>query len=157
MSFSPLGPAGAEPVWVIGDARVLATIRVTGTFERPASLLDLIAACDAMQHLILGADEIEHAVRYLVGADLIAVGGDGFAATPAGRRLVARARGRPGGDPAARMESLLRLLEPIAVVPIDWTLDRRAYRAVTLDYQHSVWETFRAPARRRPPGPPGLT
>ncbi len=135
-------------VWILSDALVLATIRVTGTPERPAGLLDLVAAADAMHHLILSADMIEHAISLLLPAGLVTVDDVGFAVTEAGRRIVAQARGGPSGDPAVRVQSLHRLLEEVLVVPIPWALDRPTYDAVVLDYRHSLWETFRAPGRR---------
>jgi hypothetical protein len=139
-----------DPGWLISDALVLAIVRITGTVERPASLMDLVAATDAMYHLILTAEMIEHAMSRLLPAALATVDDVGFAPTPQGRRLVAHARGRPGGDPGARIESLLRLLETVPVTPVPWALHRPTYDAVVLDYGHSLWQTFRAPGRRRP-------
>jgi hypothetical protein len=134
--------------WILSDALVLATIRVTGVPESPAGLLDLVAAADAMHHLILSAEMIEHAISRLVAAGLATVDDVGFAATPAGRRLVARARGGPGGDPADRVHSLFLLLQSVPVTPIPWLLDRPTFDAVVLDYRHRLWETFRTGRRR---------
>jgi hypothetical protein len=144
--------SSGEPVhdgWLLSDALLLATIRVTGTPQRPAGLMDLVAAADAMHHLILSAEMIDHAVPRLIAADLATVDDVGFAPTPRGRLLVAQARGGPDGDPAARLESLLRLLEPLEVDPQPWVLDRDFFDAVVLDYRHSLWQTFRGPRRRR--------
>jgi hypothetical protein len=147
------GPAvqdaeGADVPWVLADAVVLATARLSGTRDRPAGLPDLIANGDAVFHLIPSAAEIEGALGRLLGAGLISVGEHGIAVEPLGRELVARARGTDHGDPMARMRSLLALLEHVPTDPVPWELDREVYEAVTLEYRHRVWETFRAGRRR---------
>jgi hypothetical protein len=138
----------AEGGWALADAVVLATARLTGTPERPAGLPDLIANSDAVFHLIPSAVEIEGALGRLLGAGLISVGEDGIVVEPLGRELVARARGGRGGDPMARVRSLLALLEHVPTEPVPWELDRQVYEAVTLEYRHRLWETFRAGRRQ---------
>ncbi len=143
---------GAEPTaggrWVLGDAVVLATARLSGTRERPAGLPDLIANADAVFHLIPSAAEIEGALGRLLGAGLISVGERGIAVEPLGRELVARARGSADGDPMSRVRSLLALLEHVPTDPVPWQLDRQVYEAVTIEDRHRLWETFRAGRRR---------
>jgi hypothetical protein len=139
----------ADPVWVLSDAVVLATARLSGTEDAPAGLPDLIANADAVFHFIPTADEIEGALSRLVGAGLVSVGDLGIAVEPFGRELVARARGSRAGDPMIRVRNLLALLEHIPAEPVPWRLDREVYEAVTLEYRHSLWETYRAGRRRR--------
>jgi hypothetical protein len=139
---------GADARWVLADAVVLATARLSGTRDRPAGLHDLIANADAVFHLIPSAAEIEAALGRLLGAGLISVGEHGIAVEPVGRELVARARGADRGDPMERVRSLLALLEQVPTDPVPWDLDRGVYEAVTLEYQHRVWETYRAGRRR---------
>jgi hypothetical protein len=139
----------ADPVWVLSDAVVLATARLSGTVESPAGLRELIANADAVFHLIPSADEIEGALSRLVGAGLVTVGELGIYVEPLGRELVARAHGGSRGDPMVRVRNLLAMLEHLPTEPVRWYLDRRVYDAVTLEYRHSLWETFRA--RRRGP------
>jgi len=79
--------------WLLSDAWVLAAVRVTGTEDLPARLVDVIIAADAVNHLVLSRREIEHAVARLVPAGLIQVDTRGFAVTWYGRRIVALARG----------------------------------------------------------------
>jgi hypothetical protein len=134
--------------WVLADAVVLATARLSGTPDRRAGLPDLIANADAVFHLIPSAAEIEGALGRLLGAGLISVGERGIAVEPLGRALVARSRGTDRGDPMERVRSLLALLEHVPTDPVPWELDRDVYEAVTLEYQHRVWETFRAGRRR---------
>jgi hypothetical protein len=134
--------------WVLADAVVLATARLSGTRDRPAGLPDLIANADAVFHLIPSAPEIEGALGRLLGAGLISVGEHGIAVEPLGRELVARSRGADRGDPMERVRSLLALLEHVPTDPVPWNLDREVYEAVTLEYQHRVWETYRAGRRR---------
>jgi hypothetical protein len=140
----------ADRVWVLSDAIVLATARLSGTFESPAGLRELIANADAVFHLIPSADEIEGALSRLVGAGIVSVGDLGIYVEPLGRELVARARGGTEGDPMVRVRHLLAMLEYLPTEPVPWHLDRQAYEAVTLEYRHSLWERFRAGRRRGP-------
>jgi hypothetical protein len=139
---------GVDVRWVLPDAVVLATARLSGTHDRPAGLSDLIANADAVFHLIPSALDIEGALGRLLGAGLVSVGEHGIAVEPLGRELVARARGTDSGDPMERVRSLLSLLEHVPTDPVPWELDREVYEAVTLEYQHRVWETYRAGRRR---------
>jgi hypothetical protein len=138
-----------DPVWVLSDAVVLATARLSGTQAAPAGLPELIANADAVLHFIPTADEIEGALTRLLGAGLVSVGDLGIAVEPFGRELVARARGSRGGDPMVRVRNLLALLEHIPTEPVPWHLDREVYEAVTLEYRHRLWETYRTGRRRR--------
>ena len=142
------GAQGSEVRWVLPDAVVLATARLSGTHDRPAGLPDLIANADALFHLIPSALDIEGALGRLLGAGLVSVGEHGIAVEPLGRELVARARGADGGDPMERVRSLLALLEHVPTDPVPWEVDREVYEAVTLEYRHRVWETYRAGRRR---------
>jgi hypothetical protein len=139
----------ADRVWVLSDAVVLATARLSGTQDAPAGLPDLIANADIVFGFIPAADEIEGALSRLVGAGLVSVGDLGIAVEPFGRELVARARGSRAGDPMARVGNLLALLQHIPPEPVPWHLDRRVYEAVTLEYRHRRWETYRARRRHR--------
>lgn len=139
---------GGEARWVLPDAVVLATARLSGTHDRPARLQDLIANADAVFHLIPSAADIEGALGRLLGAGLITIAEHGIAVEPLGRELVARARGADRGDPMERVHSLLALLEHVPTDPVPWDLDRQVYEAVTLEYRHRVWETYRAGRRR---------
>ena len=146
--FAVQGAKGSGARWVLADAVVLATARLSGTHDRPAGLPDLIANADAVFHLIPSATEIEGALARLLGAGLISVGEHGIAVEPLGRELVARSRGTDRGDPMERVQSLLALLEHVPTDPVPWELDREVYEAVTLEYRHRVWETYRAGRRR---------
>jgi hypothetical protein len=137
----------ADTVWVLSDAVVLATARLSGTQDAPAGLPELIANADAVLHFIPTADEIEGALSRLLGAGLVSIGDLGIAVEPFGRELVARARGSHEGDPMARVHDLLALLEHIPTEPVPWHLDREVYEAVTLEYRHRLWETYRAGRR----------
>ncbi|MGZ4171523.1 MAG: hypothetical protein ACXVRN_09165 [Solirubrobacteraceae bacterium] len=137
------------PRWVLSDAVVLATARLSGTADAPAGLRELIANADAVFHFIPSADEIEGALSRLVGAGLVTVGDLGIYVERLGRELVARARGNGDGDPMARVVNLLALLQHFPTEPVPWHLDRDVYEEVTLEYRHSLWETYRAGRRRR--------
>jgi hypothetical protein len=138
-----------DPVWVLSDAVVLATARLSGTPDAPAGLPELIANADAVFHVIPTADELEGALSRLLGAGLVTVGDLGIFVEPLGRELVARARGGSEGDPMVRVSHLLALLQHLPTQPVRWLLDRQFYEAVTLEYRHRLWETYRT-RRRRP-------
>lgn len=129
--------------WLLSDAWVLAAVRVTGTEDLPARLVDVIIAADAMNHLVLSRREIEHAVARLVPAGLVEVDTRGFAVTWYGRRLVALAR----GEAPQRMAALHQLLDQLAVVPEPWMLDEHEYQRAALEYRHTVFEGYRRETR----------
>lgn len=139
----------AYPGWVLTDAVVLATARLSGTHAVPAGLRELIANADDVFHIIPTAAELEGALSRLVGAGLVAVLDLGIAVEPFGRELVARARGGRTGDPMERVHNLLAVLQAVPTQPVPWQLDREAYEAVTLEYRHNLWETYRGGRRRR--------
>jgi hypothetical protein len=129
--------------WLVSDAWVLAAVRVTGTQELPARLVDVVIAADAMNHLVLSQRELEHAVSRLVPAGLVEVDTRGFAVTWYGRRLVALAR----GEAPQRMAALHELLEGIDVVAEPWMLDEGEYQRACLEYRHTVFEGYRRETR----------
>lgn len=141
--------------WTRADAWVLAALRVSGTPEHPASLFDLVAACDAVNQLIASRQEIEHAISLLLGADLVVVDERGLAVTREGRAVVAEAvkaalgKGRGRARHEARIEALLALLQLVPPTPVPWSLDQRAYEAACLEYRHTMWTEYRRPGRTR--------
>lgn len=143
--------------WVLADAWVLAAARLSGSMEQRAGLFDLVVACDAVNHLIVSRQELEHAMSLLVGADLMVADAEGIAVTPAGRALVARA-GRAVLNPVPadaarkahdlRIQVLFRLLADLPLTPIPFELDPRTYEAACLEYRHTRWTEFRKSERR---------
>ncbi|MFN0282534.1 MAG: hypothetical protein ACKVZ6_11260 [Kineosporiaceae bacterium] len=129
--------------WLLSDAWVLAAVRVTGTEDLPARLVDVIIAADAVNHLVLSRREIEHAVARLVPAGLIQVDTRGFAVTWYGRRIVALARGAA----PERMAALLSLVATIDVAGEPWMLDEHEYQHACLEYRHTVFEGYRRETR----------
>jgi hypothetical protein len=129
--------------WLLSDAWVLAAVRVTGTEELPARLVDIVIAADAVNHLVLARREIEHAVARLVPAGLIEVDTRGFAITWYGRLMVARARGAA----PERMAALLELLRRFDVEGQSWMLDEHEYERACLEYRHTVFEGYRRETR----------
>lgn len=127
-----------EDGWVASDAWVLSAVRVTGTQEQPASLMDLVAAGDFLNRVILSIPEIEHAVGRLAAAMLITVDERGFAITPVGRQVVARARGGVVG----RDEALLKILSMVRVRPVPFQVNPREYEAACLEHRHRTWKAY---------------
>lgn len=158
MSVSQLDDAvhPAEYVeWVMADAWVLAAARVSGSLEQRAGLFDLVAACDAVNQLIVSRSELEHAMSLLVGADLMVADEQGIAVTAEGRALVARAgrsviTGSGAHRPArgSRIEALYRLLRELPTTPVPFELDPRTYEAACLEYRHTRWNELRKTERR---------
>jgi len=158
MSVSQLDDTlhSAEDVeWELADAWVLAAARVSGSLAQRAGLFDLVAACDAVNQLIVSRTELDHAMSLLVGADLMVADEQGIAVTEAGRTLVARA-GRSvitGGGihragRASRIEALYRLLREVPTTPVPFELDPRTYEAACLEYRHTRWNELRKTERR---------
>lgn len=147
------GPQGGK--WLVSDAWVLAAARVSGSVEERGGLFDLVAACDAVNELIVSQGELEHALSMLVGAGLMVADEQGIGVTPQGRELVARAGravvgGRHGRHAReARIEALLALLRGVPATPEPFGLDGEVYEAACLEYRHTRWTEFRRPGRLR--------
>jgi len=149
--------AAEEVEWTRSDAWLLSAVRLSGSPEHPASLFDVVAACDAAHHLIPSLAEFEHGMSLLIGAELVEVDDRGIAITSAGRKIVADAgraaldsrggRGRSANE--VRVDELLALLGQVPAVPVRWLLDPRSYEAACLEYRHTVWTEFRRPGRPR--------
>ncbi len=141
--------------WVLSDAWVLAAARVCGSVEARGGLFDLVAACDAVNQLIVSRQEFEHALSLLVGADLVVADEYGIGVTAAGRELVTLAgrsivgeqHGRRTAE--ARMEALFGLLSEIPATAVPFVLDKAVYDAACLEYRHTRWTEFRRPQRLR--------
>lgn len=131
--------------WLVSDAWVLAAIRVTGTQEEPATLADIIVAGDFLHQAILSPSEIEHAIGRLAAAMLITVDERGFAITPVGREVVARAR----GGLVSRTEALLQILNLLRVTPLPWRIDVHEYEAACLEHRHRFWKAYGRRGGRR--------
>jgi hypothetical protein len=146
-----------EVEWTRADAWLLSAVRLSGSPENPASLFDVVAACDAAHHLIPSLIDFEHAMSLLIGAGLVEVDDRGIAVTSAGRKIVADAgraaldsrggRGRSANE--VRVDELLALLSQVPADPVSWRLDPRSYEAACLEYRHTVWSEFRRPGRPR--------
>lgn len=146
-------PAGDG--WLLSDAWVLAAARVSGSVQERGGLFDLVAACDAVNQLIVSREELEHALSLLVGADLVVADEQGIGVTPKGRDLVTRAgrsivggaHGRNAGE--ARIQALYSLLGRVPVSAVPFDLDAEVYDAACLEYRHTRWTEFRRPQRLR--------
>lgn len=130
--------------WLLSDAWVLAAVRVTGTDDLPARLVDVIIAADAVNHLVLSRKEIEHAISRLVPAGLVQIDYRGFVISWVGRRVVASAR----GEAPQRMSALFDLLLEIDVPGRPWSLEEREYENAILEYRHTVFEGYRRETRQ---------
>ncbi len=152
----PVDSSGQPVVWTRSDAWVLAAVRLCGTADAPGTLFGLVAACDALHHLVVSRDELEHAVQLLLGAGLVTVSGLEFGVTLQGRAVVAAAvrstlgTSRTRGAAAeARVEALFAALSDIPVEPVDWQIPGRAYESACLEYRHTMWTEHRRTDRRR--------
>lgn len=112
---SPPEPAraaedGQVAGWAWSDAWVLAAIMLTG-MDDGATLADVVAAADAINHAILTEDEVQSAVRRLLGAGLITTSRRRFSLTDSGRSL---ARDRRVG----MLDQVDRLLGALHELPV---------------------------------------
>ena len=107
-----------EPLqWVWSDEWVLAAIMMTQK-EGGSSLTDVVAAADAVNHAILMGNEVESAVRKLLGAELIATRQRAFFLTEAGEVMKAAKRGGLLGQ----VDQLLLALRWLPVAVREWNL-----------------------------------
>ena len=104
--------------WAWSDAWVLAAITITGS-EGAASLTDVVAAADAVNHAIVLDTELEQAVGRLLGAGLIEVPKRRFRLTDAGRAMAARC----SGGMRQQVDHLLAMLRRLPLTPVPWHLE----------------------------------
>ncbi len=122
----------AAETWTASDAWFVATLATVG---RPASLRDIIGTGDAINHAIFTLQEVEQAVRRLVGSGLMQPPeGDEFRLTAEGEGLVAKRKGGLVGQVA----SVRDLLERVPVASETWTLDPLQLDAACRDYRRSL-------------------
>ena len=129
--------------WVRSDAWVLAVI--AGYWGERCSLTDVVAAGDAINHAILMDAEVEHAVRLLLGADLIDTSERMFRLTAAGTDFVEHRRGGLVGQVDYLLPRLRRL--PDLVGP--WQLEPGELESAVRAYQRRAASRLRE-GRRRP-------
>src|SRR5260370_40246 len=111
-----------EPLqWGWSDAWVLAAIMMTQQ-EGGSSLTDVVAAADAINHAILMENEVESAVRKLLGAELIATQQRAFFLTEAGEVMKAAKHGGLLGQ----VDQLLLALRRLPGFPRGWELSPSA-------------------------------
>jgi hypothetical protein len=140
--------SGSPPEeWGMPDAWVFAAIASADPAEVGATLAEVIGAADGINHAILTKDEIELAVRHLLGAGLIEVDGtaDRFWLAEAGQQL----RGRWRGGLFSWMEVFppaLRRLGPPR--PTEWSLPPGAYEQATQAYHAAMRPHLKAAKRR---------
>ncbi|HEX6873992.1 MAG TPA: hypothetical protein VF163_23065 [Micromonosporaceae bacterium] len=118
MTASGTGPLETASPWVWSDAWVLAAIMMTAGDEG-AALSRVVAAADAINHAILMAEEVEPAVRRLLGVGLIAVLDRRYHLTGAGRILAEQCRG-------GMLDLVDDLLGRLALIPVReqvWSLE----------------------------------
>ncbi len=137
-------PRRPDDGWTESDAWVLSAIRMSGSTQSPARLIDVVAACDALHRLIPSLTELSHALGLLVGCGLVTVDERGLAVTALGRELVAGAR---GPDAARRNRALLSRLTALPRVVQPLEVDAQAYEAACLEYQNLLWRELRRGGR----------
>ncbi|WP_107773898.1 hypothetical protein [Nocardioides sediminis] len=111
-----------EGDWEFADAWVLTSIAVS---QAPCTLTEVVAAADGLNHAILLDDEVDGAVRRLLGSGLLVVTPDmTFALTSAGSALVARRN----GSLFNQVDSVLGLLASVHVRVQEFALPPGAMR-----------------------------
>jgi formylglycine-generating enzyme required for sulfatase activity len=109
------------------DRALHAALPVTG-----ASLADVLAAADFLNHSVPSRAELEDAVRRLAGAGLLRVDDDLVEVAPAGEHLW---RTRPfSGLSSAVVALQTQLNRSSAPGNADWTLDEHTYAAAVREY-----------------------
>jgi predicted transcriptional regulator len=106
--------------WDFASAWVLSAVAI---WERPCSLSEVVQAGDALNHAILLDQEVEGAMRKLLGSGLVTVtAGRDFALTRQGAALVSRRK----GDMFSQVKSVQSMLDSVPVRSQDFTLERGA-------------------------------
>jgi hypothetical protein len=109
------------------DRATHATPPVTG-----ASLADVLAAADFLNHSLPSREELEESVRRLAGAGLITVHDDLLEVAPAGEQLW---RTRPFSGLSSAVVTLQTQLNRASTPgDADWRLDEQTYQAAVREY-----------------------
>jgi hypothetical protein len=135
-----------EPLqWVWSDAWVLAAIMMTQQ-EGGSSLTDVVAAADAINHAILMENEVESAVRKLLGAELIATQQRAFFLTESGEVMKAAKHGGLLGQ----VDQLLLALRRLPVAVREWKLQPGELRHAADAWNARAQQLIEIPRRPRP-------
>ena len=113
------------PGWGRSDVWILVAIEHAAGRRRRADLAGVLRAADEVNQTLPTHEELEGALRRLLGAHLAVEDDLHFAPTPNGRRLVREARGDRGTENFAEVEERLRALAPPREA--DWHLDEAAF------------------------------
>jgi hypothetical protein len=125
--------------WKFSDAWFATAVAIQDT---PCNLAGVIAAGDALDHAIFTHEEIQQAVRRLLGAGLLWVSDDGkFGLTPTGRDLL----GRRKGEWFHQVDSVLGLLRNVPVDELAWSITEEEVRSAYLTYMQSGEPDTRGP------------
>lgn len=109
------------------DRAMHAALPVTG-----ATLADLLAAADFLNHSVPSRDELQESVRRLAGAGLITVDDDFVEVAPAGEQLW---RTRPFSGLSSAVVTLQTQLNRASTPGYtEWQLDERTYAAAVREY-----------------------
>jgi hypothetical protein len=143
----------ADEGWRWADAWIFVSLVIASkagrhrrapTSRRPEGvrLADVLATADHLRQAIPARDDLETAVRRLVGAGLVSVSDGWFRVTPAGEQLW---RTRPHRGLGTAVDIIHRVLNrrhpPRAIA--DWRLDEHDHLLAVQEFA----------ARRRPPAP----
>ncbi|MBQ0906853.1 hypothetical protein [Micromonospora sp. U21] len=131
--------------WAWSDAWVLAAIMVLGRDEG-SSLTEVVAAAHAINHSILLENEIEPAVRRLLGVGLFWTSHRRFFLTDAGRTMAAKRRGGMLGQ----VDHLLTTLRRLPVREQEWHLELGELREAVDAWRQGAEALATGGRRRRP-------
>ncbi|MGK5741857.1 hypothetical protein [Micromonospora sp. URMC 103] len=150
----------AENGWRWSDAWIFVSLVIAsgaGRHRRAASsrrpegvrLTDVLSTADHLNRTIPQRDEVEAAVRRLLGAGLVSVSDGWFRITPEGERLW---RSRPSAGLATTVDTVQGVLSRRpAPGGADWSLDEADHAAAVQEY---LVRSIPTP-RRSPEGHPG--
>jgi len=119
--------------WDFSDAWVFAAIRTASTGSgNSASLAEMVAAADAINHAILLDSEVQNAVQCLLGAGLICIDGRRrFRLTGSGEDIGARHRGGLIGQ----VSVVLSALQRVERRSVSWSLQPDEMNAAIAEYK----------------------
>ncbi|HEX8627317.1 MAG TPA: hypothetical protein VF755_04015 [Catenuloplanes sp.] len=136
--------------WHRSDAWVFVSVVIADRTERDrassaglpltgATLADVLSAAGFLHSSVPGRQELEAAIRRLIGAGLILVGDDSFEVATAGERLW---RTRPFSGLSAAVDTVHTVLNRASAPGSSpWTLDEQSYTAAVREYSARVAES----------------
>lgn len=128
--------------WTWSDAWFFEAVAWAEPADGGADLSQVVAAADAINHAVLGRDEIEGAIHRLTGAGLLMVLARRLTLTARGHALRRPAMSRGVFDRMTWLELQLRRM-PLAQGAPEWAVAEDEWRLACDTYRREFWAAYR--------------